>query len=175
LVGIAGAGTAGITKDLQFDAHGTDSQDKYLPWVQAIKDKGATYVTVNSNDVAMANMRKEGPDSGRDHRQGLGLHDRLPTRRGSSNSPGTRRRASTSRRPSWPFEEAKFNPAVKAYITSVGGLANTAAFGAEAWVSALFFRDVVKAVVAAKGRERPDPRELADGGPGEPQVQRLTA
>ena len=59
LVGIAGAGTAGIKKDLQFDSHGTDPQDKYLPWAQAIKDKGSTYATVNSNDVAMAYMRKE--------------------------------------------------------------------------------------------------------------------
>ena len=50
-----------------------------------------------------------------------------------------------------PFEEAKYNKQVAAYIKSVGGLANAAGFGAEAWVSALFFRDAVKAVVAKDG------------------------
>ena len=47
-----------------------------------------------------------------------------------------------------PFEESKQNKSVAVYLKSVGGVANAAAFGAEAWVSALFFRDAVKAVVA---------------------------
>src|SRR5689334_4515855 len=64
LVLIAGAQQVGIKKDLQFDVHGTDPQDKFLPWAQAIKNDNSTFANVNSNDQAMAFMRKEAQTQG---------------------------------------------------------------------------------------------------------------
>jgi hypothetical protein len=49
-----------------------------------------------------------------------------------------------------PVEEAKYNPAVKAYVNSVG-IDNIDGNGEQAWAAALFFRDAVNAVVKAGG------------------------
>ena len=150
LVGIAGAGTAGIKKDLQFDSHGTDPQDKYLPWAQAIKDKGSTYTTVNSNDVAMANMRKEAQIQGVSTVKVWDCTIACYTPRFLQLA-GNAAEGQYVETAFVPFEESKYNKSLAAYIKSVGGQSNVAAFGAEAWVSALFFRDAVKAVVAKDG------------------------
>jgi hypothetical protein len=49
-----------------------------------------------------------------------------------------------------PVEEAKFNPAVKAYVNAVGaGVID--GNGEQAWAAALFFRDAVNATVKAGG------------------------
>jgi hypothetical protein len=49
-----------------------------------------------------------------------------------------------------PFEEAKQNKSVENYLKNVGR-ENADGFGAQAWTAGLFFRDVVKNVVAADG------------------------
>ena len=150
LVGIAGAGVAGIKKDFQFDSHGTDPQDKYLPFAQQIKTSGSTFATVNSNDQAMAFMRKEAQTQGVTSVKAWYCTLACYTTRFLQLA-GNAAEGQYVETAFVPFEEAKYNPQVKAYIKSVGGLANAVGFGAEAWVSALFFRDAVKAVVAKDG------------------------
>ena len=150
LVGIAGAGEAGIKKDLQFDSHGTDPQDKYLPWAQAIKTNNSTFANVNSNDVAMAYMRKEaqvqGVTSVKVWDCGIACYTPRFLQLAGNAAEGQYVQALFV-----PFEEAKYNKSLDAYIKAVGGLSNAASFGVEAWVPALFFRDAVKQVVASKG------------------------
>ncbi len=150
LVLIAGAGVAGIKKDLQFDSHGTDPQDKYLPWAQAIKVNNSTYANVNSNDVAMAYMRKEAQVQGVTSVKvwDCGIACYTPRFLQLAGNAAEGQYVSTL---FVPFEEAKYNKAVATYIKAVGGLSNAASFGVEAWVPALFFRDAVKQVVASKG------------------------
>ena len=150
LVGIAGAESAGIKKDFQFDSHGTDPQDKYLPWAQAIKEHNSTYMTVNSNDVAMAYMRKEAQVQGVTSVKVWDCTIACYTPRFIQLA-GPAAEGQYVFTAFVPFEEAKQNKAVATYIKAVGGLSNVAAFGAEAWVAALFFRDAVKAVVAKDG------------------------
>jgi ABC-type branched-subunit amino acid transport system substrate-binding protein len=150
LVGIAGAGVAGIKKDNQFDAHGSDPQDKYLPFAQQIKTSGSTYVTVNSNDVAMAYMRKEAQIQGVTSVKVWDCTIACYTPRFLQLA-GNTAEGQYVETAFVPFEESKHNKQVATYIKSVGGLSNVAAFGAEAWVSAIFFRDAVKAVVAKSG------------------------
>ncbi len=150
LVGIAGAGAAGIKKDNQFDGHSADAQDKYLPYVQAIKSSGSTYVTYNSNEVTMANLLKEARIQGV---TGVKVWDctiacysqRFIDLAGQAGEGQYVEAAFV------PFEEAKYNKSVKAYIKSVGGIDKAAAFGAQAWIAALFFRDAVKQAVATNG------------------------
>jgi hypothetical protein len=150
LVGIAGASAAGIKKDLQFDSHGTDPQDKYLPWTQAIKSSSSTFTNVNSNDTAMAYMRKEAQVQGVSTVKvwdcGIACYTNRFLQIAGNAAEGQY---------VWtafvPFEEAKFNKQVAAYLKAVGGPGQAAAFGADAWLAALFFRDAVKATVAAKG------------------------
>ena len=150
LVLIAGAAVAGIKKDLQFDSHGTDPQDKYLPWAQAIKTNNSTYANVNSNDVAMAYLRKEAQVQGVTSVKvwDCGIACYTPRFLEVAGSAAEGQYVSTL---FVPFEEAKHNKAVATYIKAVGGLANAASFGVEAWVPSLFFRDAVKQVVASKG------------------------
>jgi ABC-type branched-subunit amino acid transport system substrate-binding protein len=150
LVGIAGATQAGIKKDLQFDSHGTDPVDKYLPWAQAIKSNNSTFVNVNSNDQAMAFMRKEAQTQGVTSVKvwdcGIACYTNRFLQLAGSAAEGQY---------VWtafvPFEEAKYNKQVAAYLKAVGGPGQAAAFGADAWLAALFFRDAVKAVVAKNG------------------------
>ncbi|HZP30891.1 MAG TPA: ABC transporter substrate-binding protein [Acidimicrobiia bacterium] len=150
LVLIAGAGVAGIKKDLQFDVHGTDPQDKYLPWAQAIKEHGSTFANVNSNDVAMAYMRKEaqvqGVTSVKVWDCGIACYTPRFLQLAGNAAEGQYVQTLFV-----PFEEAKYNKAVATYIKAVGGVSNASSFGVEAWVPALFFRDAVKQVVASKG------------------------
>jgi hypothetical protein len=150
LVGIAGAETAGIKKDLQFDSHGTDPQDKYLPWAQAIKEHGSTFANVNSNDVAMAYMRKEAQVQGVNTVKVWDCGIACYTPRFLQLA-GTAAEGQYVQALFVPFEEAKYNKATATYIKAVGGLANANSFGVEAWVPSLFFRDVVNKIVAAKG------------------------
>jgi hypothetical protein len=150
LVGIAGAEQAGIKKDLQFDSHGTDPQDKYLPWAQAIKEHNSTFANVNSNDVAMAYMRKEaqvqGVTSVKVWDCGIACYTPRFLQLAGTAAEGQYVQALFV-----PFEETKYNKATATYIKAVGGLANANSFGVEAWVPSLFFRDVVNKIVASKG------------------------
>jgi len=50
-----------------------------------------------------------------------------------------------------PFEEAKQNKSVDAFLKSIGGKSQADGFAAQAWTSGLFFRDVVNNVVKANG------------------------
>ena len=150
LVGIAGAGTAGIKKDHQFDGHAADAQDKYLPYVQGIKESGSTYATYNSNEVTMANLLREAKIQGVTSVKVWDCTIACYSQR-FIDLAGPAGEGQYIEAAFVPFEEAKFNPSVKAYIKSVGGLDKAAAFGAQAWIAALFFRDAVKQAVATNG------------------------
>jgi len=150
LVGIAGAQDAGIKKDLQFNSFGSESQDKYLPYAAAVKQNNSTFANVNSNDVAMANMRKEAQTQGVTSVKvwDCGIACYTPRFLQLAGNAAEGQYVWTT---FVPFEEAKHNKQIAAYIKAVGGLSNVAAFGADAWLAAVFFRDAVKATVAKDG------------------------
>jgi hypothetical protein len=50
-----------------------------------------------------------------------------------------------------PFEEAKQNKSVNAFLKAIGGKSKADGFAAQAWTAGLFFRDVVNNVVKAHG------------------------
>jgi hypothetical protein len=50
-----------------------------------------------------------------------------------------------------PFEEAKQNKSVNAFLKAIGGRDEADGFAAQAWTAGLFFRDVVNAVVEKHG------------------------
>ncbi len=54
----------GIGNDGEFGVSGSDTQAAYGRFVQAIKEKGSTFVYNGSNDVAMVKMRKEAAAQG---------------------------------------------------------------------------------------------------------------
>jgi hypothetical protein len=140
---------AGLTSDGEFNVSGTDPQDKYLPYIQTIKSKNSTYARDGSNDVSMADLRKEAQTQGVTSVKvwdcTLACYSQRFIQQAGAAAEGTYIENFFV-----PFEEAKSSPPVKAYLDSVGA-ANADGFGAQAWIAALFFQDVVNKVVKAQG------------------------
>ncbi|MEX1009385.1 MAG: ABC transporter substrate-binding protein [Acidimicrobiia bacterium] len=148
LPGVLAAQKIGVKKDDQFDVHGRDSQDMFLPYTQSIKSNSSNIVRNGSNDVAMANMRKEAQTQGVTSVKvwycSLACYStRFLQQAGAA---GEGQYVDTF---FVPLEEAKKSPPVKAFLDSVGGAANTDGFGAQAWVAALAFKQVVNSIAKA--------------------------
>ena len=139
----------GIKNDGEFTGSGRDPQDKYLPYVQAIKEKGSNFARSGSNDVSMAYLRKEAQTQGvttvKAWDCSLACYSGKFLQTVGSAGEGQYLETFFV-----PFEEAKKSPPVKAYLASVGK-DKADGFGAQAWIASLFFQDVVEKIVKADG------------------------
>ncbi|HZP29589.1 MAG TPA: ABC transporter substrate-binding protein [Acidimicrobiia bacterium] len=139
----------GVGNDGEYTISGRDPQDKYLPYVQTLKSKNSTFARSGSNDVSMAYFRKEAQTQGVTSVKVWDCSLACYSQRfiDTAGAAGEGQYLETF---FVPFEEASKSPPVKAYLSSVGK-ANADGFGAQAWIAALFFQDVVNKIVKAQG------------------------
>jgi hypothetical protein len=144
-----GAQKVGIKSDGVFDVHGADGQDKYLPMATAMQSAGSTIESSAVNDTSQAYMLKEAAVQGVSTVKVWDCTSACYSKRFLETA-GAKAEGEYVDMPFVPVEEAKYSPAVKAYVKSVGsGVID--GNGEEAWGAALFFRDAVNAVVKAGG------------------------
>ncbi len=139
----------GVGNDGEYTISGLDPQDKYLPYVQTLKSKNSNYARSGSNDVSMAYFRKEAQTQGV---TGVKIWDCSLACYSQKflQTAGAAGEGQYIETFFVPFEEAKSSPPVKAYLNAVGA-SNADGFGAQAWIAALFFQDVVNKIVKAQG------------------------
>jgi len=144
-----GAQKVGVKSDGVFDVHGADGQDKYLPMATAMQSHGSTIESSAVNDTSQAYMLKEAAVQGVSTVKVWDCTSACYSKRFLETA-GAKAEGEYVDMPFVPVEEAKYSPAVKAYVKSVGsGVID--GNGEEAWGAALFFRDAVNAVVKAGG------------------------
>lgn len=144
-----GAQKVGIKSDGVFDVHGADGQDKYLPIATAMQSHGSTIESSAVNDTSQAYMLKEAAVQGVSTVKVWDCTSACYSKRFLETA-GAKAEGEYVDMPFVPVEEAKYSPAVKAYVKSVGsGVID--GNGEEAWGAALFFRDAVNATVKAGG------------------------
>jgi Periplasmic binding protein len=140
-----GAQEVGIKSDGVFDVHGADGQDKYLPMATAMQSRGSTIESSGVNDTSQAYMLKEAAVQGVSTVKVWDCTSACYSKR-FLNTAGAKAEGQYMDMPFVPVEEARYSPAVKAYVSSVGnGVID--GNGEQAWAAALFFRDAVNAVV----------------------------
>ena len=146
---IKGAQKVGIGRDDEILVSGLATQSEFTPVVQSIKQNSSTYVANYVDYKAMVLLRKEATiqavDSVLVWDCTLACYDRRFIEEGGADVEDTYVTVTFV-----PFEEAKQNASVAAYLENVGE-DNADAFGAQAWAATLFFRDVVNAVAEADG------------------------
>jgi len=129
---------------------GLATQSDYTPIVQTMKQHSSTYAESISDYKSSVFLRREakvqGVTSVKVWGCALQCYDAKFLSEGGSDVEGQYTALTFI-----PFEEAKQNKSVAAYLKNVGGRANAEGFGAEAWMAGLFFRDVVDNVVKADG------------------------
>ena len=144
-----GAQKVGVKSDGVFDVHGADGQDKYLPMATAMQSHGSTIESSAVNDTSQAYMLKEAAVQGVSTVKVWDCTSACYSKRFLETA-GAKAEGEYVDMPFVPVEEAKYSPAVRAYVKSVGsGVID--GNGEEAWGAALFFRDAVNAVVKAGG------------------------
>jgi ABC-type branched-subunit amino acid transport system substrate-binding protein len=144
-----GAQEVGIKSNGTFDVHATDGQDKYLPIATAIKSDGATIVSSAVNDTSQAYMLKEAAVQGVNTVKVWDCTSACYSKRFLETA-GAKADGQYVDMPFVPVEEARYSPAVKAYVKAVGdGVVD--GNGELAWAAALFFRDAVNAAVKQGG------------------------
>jgi hypothetical protein len=144
-----GAQKVGIKSDGVFDVHGADPQDKFLPMATTMQSKGSTIESSGVNDTSQAYMLKEAAVQGVSTVKVWDCTAACYSKRFIETA-GAKAEGQYVDMPFVPVEEAKFNPAVKAYVNAVGaGVID--GNGEQAWAAALFFRDAVNATVKAGG------------------------
>ena len=164
-----GAQKVGVKSDGVFDIHGADGQDKYLPIAAAIKSDGSTIVSSAVNDTSQAYMLKEASVQGVTTVKVWDCTSACYSKRFLETA-GAKADGQYVDMPFVPVEEAKYSPAVKAYVKSVGsGVID--GNGEQAWAAALFFRDAVNAAREEGRRQRAHPGQLASRE-GHPRVRR---
>jgi hypothetical protein len=146
---INAAEEVGVAWDSLLRVSGRDEQAAYTPRVQRVQADGSNFVYNGANDRAMVAMRQESVAQGLDGVDVWACSQACYTRAfletGGSAVEGTY---------VWmqflPFEEADSNPALQAFVDSVG-LEEADAFGAQAWQAALLFQHVIDEIVATDG------------------------
>ena len=144
-----GAQKVGVKSDGVYDIHGADGQDKYLPIATAIKADGSTIVSSAVNDTSQAYMLKEASVQGVNTVKVWDCTSACYSKRFLETA-GAKADGQYVDMPFVPVEEAKYSPAVRAYVKSVGG-GVIDGNGEQAWAAALFFRDAVNAAVKQGG------------------------
>ena len=144
-----GAQKVGVKSDGVFDAHGTDSQDKFLPVTSAIQSNQSNIVSTGINDTLQAYLLKEAQVQGVSTVKVWDCTNACYSKR-FLDTAGAAANGEYLNLPFVPVEEAKYSPAVKAYVNAVGK-ENVDGNGEQAWAAALFFRDAVNAAVKQGG------------------------
>jgi Periplasmic binding protein len=142
---------AGIKEDADLKkVSGLATQSDYTPVAQDIKQNNSTYAESISDYKSSVFMRKEskiqGVTSVKVWGCALQCYDAKFIEEGGADVEGH-----YSSLFFIPFEEAKQNKSVNAFLKAVGGRSEADGFSAQAWTAGLFFRDVVNNVVKANG------------------------
>jgi Periplasmic binding protein len=142
---------AGVKQDQDFfKLSGLATQSDYTPVAQSIKQHTSTYAQSFSDYKSSVQMRKEskvqGVNSVKVWDCALQCYDAKFLNEGGADVEGQYASLFFV-----PFEEAKQNKSVDAFLTAIGGKSKADGFGAQAWTAGLFFRDVVNNVVKADG------------------------
>jgi hypothetical protein len=142
---------AGVKQDEDFfKLSGLATQSDYTPVAQSIKQHNSTYGQSFSDYKSSVQMRKEakvqGVTSVKVWDCALQCYDAKFLSEGGADVEGQYASLFFV-----PFEEAKQNKSVDAFLTAIGGKSKADGFGAQAWTAGLFFRDVVNNVVKADG------------------------
>jgi Periplasmic binding protein len=126
------------------------TQSDYTPVAQTIKDKSSTYAESISDYKSSVQLRKESKVQGVNSIKvwgcALQCYDAKFLSEGGADVDGQYASLFFV-----PFEEAKQNKSVNAFLKSIGGKDKADGFAAQAWTAGLFFRDVVQNVVKANG------------------------
>jgi hypothetical protein len=144
-----GAQKVGIKSDGIVDIHGADPQDKYLPYTTLIRSNNSNIVASAVNDTSQAYMLNEAAVQGVTSVKVWDCTTACYSQRFLQTA-GAHGDGEYVNLPFIPIEEAKYQPAVKAYLKTVGA-ANVDGNGEQAWAAALFFRDAVNQVVKKSG------------------------
>jgi len=142
---------AGVKQDEDFfKISGLATQSEYTPVAQAIKQHNSTYGQSISDYKSSVQMRKEskiqGVNSVKVWDCALTCYDAKFLSEGGADVEGQYASLFFV-----PFEEAKQNKSVAAFLKAIGGKSKADGFSAQAWTAGLFFRDVVNNVVKADG------------------------
>ncbi len=147
---IAGVEAAGVGNDDEFPISGQATQSEYGVIATSLKQNNSTYFYNGSDYKANLNVRREAKIQGVDSVEvwdcSLACYDPRTLTEGGADVEGQYINIFFV-----PFEEAKQNKAVNAFIKNVGGRDKADGFGAQAFAAGLFFRDVVNQIVDADG------------------------
>ncbi|MDQ6854068.1 MAG: ABC transporter substrate-binding protein [Actinomycetota bacterium] len=142
---------AGVKADEDlFKISALATQSDYTPVAAAIKQHNSTYAESISDYKSSVQLRKEskvqGVTSVKVWGCALQCYDAKFLSEGGADVDGQ-----YSSLFFVPFEEAKQNKSVNAFLKAIGGASKADGFAAQAWTAGLFFRDVVNNVVKANG------------------------
>jgi ABC-type branched-subunit amino acid transport system substrate-binding protein len=142
---------AGVKADEDFfKVLGSATQSDYTPVAQSIKQHNSTYAQSIADYRSSVQLRKEskvqGVSSVKVWDCALQCYDAKFLSEGGADVEGQYASLFFV-----PFEEAKQNKSVDAFLKAVGGKSKAEGFSAQAWTAGLFFRDVVNNVVNANG------------------------
>ncbi|HMF81828.1 MAG TPA: ABC transporter substrate-binding protein [Acidimicrobiia bacterium] len=142
---------AGVKQDEDFfKISGQATQSEYTPVAQSIKQHNSTYAQSIADYKSSVQMRKEAKVQGVTSIKvwdcALQCYDAKFLSEGGADVEGNYASLFFV-----PFEEAKQNKSVDAFLKSIGGKSKADGFAAQAWTAGLFFRDVVNNVVKADG------------------------
>jgi len=142
---------AGVKSDEDlFKISGLATQSDYTPVAAAMKQHNSTYAESISDYKSSVQLRKEskvqGVSSVKVWGCALQCYDAKFLSEGGADVEGQ-----YSSLFFVPFEEAKQNKSVNAFLKAIGGKSKADGFAAQAWTAGLFFRDVVNNVVKANG------------------------
>jgi Periplasmic binding protein len=139
----------GVKWDATMNTAGTDTQTAYTPRVQVAKADSSNFVYDGSNDQAMIRMRKEADAQGLTSVKiwacSLACYTQAFIPQGGTAVEGTYL---------WmaflPFEEAQYNAADQAFVSSLPA-SKLNSWGAQAWQAGMAFQQAVNTVVAKAG------------------------
>ena len=147
---IAGITEGGVKSDDEFPISGQATQAEYGPVAQSLKSNNSTYFYNGSDYKANLSVRREAKIQGVTSVEvwdcSLACYDSRTISEGGPDVEDQYVNIFFV-----PFEEAKQNKAVDAYMKNVGGRTKADGFGAQAFAAGLFFRDVVNKIVDADG------------------------
>jgi Periplasmic binding protein len=152
----------GIKQDNTFDVSGRAAQSAYTPFVQAMKDSGATYARSGLNDAGVIALRKEAKIQGVNTVKvwdcSLQCYDKdLVSSANAADMEGQYVWI-----PFIPFEESSTSPAEQNFIKYIGR-DKADGFSLQAYASGLFLRDVINNIVKSGGNDAVTRKAVLEG------------
>ena len=140
----------GVTSDGEFGVGARSTQSAFTPIVQQMKDSGSNFAQVIATGNLAVALRKEAKLQGIDPQSvvwdcGSQCYDPAFLEQGGADVEGQYAGLQLL-----PFEEAKQNKTLAAYIKAAGK-ENVNGFGSYAWIAGVLFRDAVNAIVKKSG------------------------